>query len=129
MKVAPIHRNERLFSIGTICNAFDLERDAYYKYQKRFVIKKQIEQDVIELVRKSRRTLPREGTRKLMRSLKDEFHKYDLKVGRDQLFRILRENRLLIRRKKYSSRTTNSYHRFYKYDNIIKDLEINRPNQ
>ena len=64
-----------------------------------------------------------------MRSLKDEFHKYDLKVGRDQLFRILRENRLLIRRKKYSSRTTNSYHRFYKYDNIIKDLEINRPNQ
>ena len=129
MKVAPIHRNERLFSIGTICNAFDLERDAYYKYQKRFAIKKQIEQDVIGLVRKSRRTLPREGTRKLMRSLKDEFHKYDLKVGRDQLFRILRENRLLIRRKKYSSRTTNSYHRFYKYDNIIKDLEINRPNQ
>ena len=129
MKVAPINRNKRLFSIGTICNAFDLKRDAYYKYQKRFAIKKQIEQDVIGLVRKSRRTLPRQGTRKLMRSLKDEFHKYDLKVGRDQLFRILRENRLLIRRKKYSSRTTNSYHRFYKHDNIIKDLEINRPNQ
>ena len=129
MKVAPINRNERLFSIGTICNAFDLKRDAYYKYQKRFAIKKQIEQDVIGLVRESRRTLPREGTRKLMRSLKDEFHKYDLKVGRDQLFRILRDNRLLIRRKKYSSRTTNSYHRFYKHDNIIKDLEINRPNQ
>lgn len=129
MKVAPINRNERLFSIGTICNAFDLKRDAYYKYQKRFAIKKQIEQDVIGLVRESRRTLPREGTRKLMRSLKDEFHKYDLKVGRDQLFRILRDNRLLIRRKKYSSRTTNSYHRFYKYGNIIKDLEINRPNQ
>ena len=129
MKVAPINRNERLFSIGTICNAFDLKRDAYYKYQKRFMIKKQIEQDIIELVRESRRTLPREGTRKLMRSLKDEFHKYGLKVGRDQLFRILRENRLLIRRKKYSSRTTNSYHRFYKYGNIIKDLKINRPNQ
>ncbi|WP_405248359.1 IS3 family transposase [Cellulophaga sp. Asnod2-G02] len=129
MKVAPINRNERLYSIGTICNAFDLKRDAYYKFQKRFVIKKQIEQDVLELVRKSRRTLPREGTRKLMRSLKDEFHKYHLKVGRDQLFRILRENRLLVRRKKYSSKTTNSYHRFYKYGNSIKDLKINRPNQ
>ncbi|WP_282133862.1 IS3 family transposase, partial [Cellulophaga baltica] len=121
--------NERLYSIGTICNAFDLKRDAYYKFQKRFVIKKQIEQDVLELVRKSRRTLPREGTRKLMRSLKGEFHTCHLKVGRDQLFRILRENRLLVRRKKYSSRTTNSYHRFYKYGNIIKDLKINRPNQ
>lgn len=129
MKVAPVNRNERLFPIGTICNAFDLKRDAYYKYQRRSVIKKQIEQDVIGLVRESRRTLPREGTRKLMRSLKDEFHKYGLKVGRDQLFRILRDNRLLIRRKKYSSRTTNSYHRFYKYGNIIKDLEINGPNQ
>ncbi|MBU2996425.1 hypothetical protein KO500_08260 [Cellulophaga baltica] len=69
MKVVPIDRNKRLFSVGTICNAFDLKRDAYYKYQKRFVIKKQIEQDIIELVRESRRTLPREGTRKLMRSL------------------------------------------------------------
>tara|TARA_R110002050_G_scaffold9638_3_gene34143 strand:+ start:2189 stop:2467 length:279 start_codon:yes stop_codon:yes gene_type:complete len=66
--------------------------------KKRVIIKKQIEQDVIELVRESRRTLPREGTRKLMRSLKDEFNKYDLKEGRDQLFHILRDNSLLIRR-------------------------------
>jgi len=129
IKVAPINRKERLFSIGTICDAFDLKRDTYYKYQKRFIIKKQIEQDVIQLVRESRRTLPREGTRKLMRSLKNDFLKYNLKIGRDQLFRILRENKLLIRRKKYSSRTTNSYHRFYKYGNIIKDLKINRPNK
>ena len=75
MKIAPINRNERLFSIGTICNAFDLKRDAYYKYQKRFVIKKQLEQKVVELVKKSRRTLTREGTRKLMKSLKNEFQK------------------------------------------------------
>jgi len=26
-------------------------------------------------------------------------------------------------------RTTNSYHRFYKYPNLIKDLHINRPEQ
>ena len=36
---------------------------------------------------------------------------------------------MLTLRKKYSSRTTNSYHRFYKYNNIIKDLEVTRPNQ
>nr|WP_262910796.1 DDE-type integrase/transposase/recombinase [Wocania arenilitoris] len=36
---------------------------------------------------------------------------------------------MLTLRKKYRSRTTNSYHRFYKYKNIIKDLEVNRPNQ
>ncbi len=26
-------------------------------------------------------------------------------------------------------KTTNSYHRFYKYNNTIKDIEITRPNQ
>ena len=129
MKTAPKNRKDRSFSIEVICDAFSLKRDAYYKYQKRFVIKKQIEQKVVELVRKSRRTLTREGTRKLMKSLKDEFQKNNIKIGRDQLFRILRENELLVRRKKYSARTTNSYHRFYKYGNIIKELKINRPNQ
>ena len=129
MKSAPKNRKDRLFTIDAICDAFSLKRDAYYKYHKRFVIKKQVEQHVVELVRKSRRTLPREGTRKLMKSLHNDFQKQHLKIGSDRLFRILRENELLVRRKKYSSKTTNSYHRFYKYNNIIKNLKINRPNQ
>jgi transposase InsO family protein len=36
---------------------------------------------------------------------------------------------MLTLRKKYSARTTNSMHRFYKYNNIIKDLEITKSNQ
>ena len=129
MKIAPINRKDRLFNIETICNAFSLKRDAYYKFHKRYLVKKEVEQIVVNLVRKSRRILPREGTRKLMKSLHKDFQKQHLKIGRDRLFRILIENELLVRRKKYSSRTTNSYHRFYKYNNIIKNLKINRPNQ
>ena len=68
MKLAPKNKKNRRYSIAAICDAFSLKRDAYYKYTKRFVIKKQIEKQVVELVRKSRRTLPREGTRKLMKS-------------------------------------------------------------
>ncbi len=129
MKTAPKNRKERLFNIETICDAFSLKRDAYYKFHKRYLAKKEVEQIVVKLVRKSRRTLPREGTRKLMKSLHNDFQKQHLKIGRDKLFRILRENELLVRRKRYSSRTTNSYHRFHKYNNITKDLNINRPNQ
>jgi putative transposase len=83
----------------------------------------------LEIVHKRRRTLPREGSRKLMRSLKIDFDKHNIKMGRDQLLRRLKDNDLLIWRKKYSSKTTNSHHRFYKYKNSIKELEINRPNQ
>ena len=129
MKTVKNNPKEKLFSIEAICNGFFLKRDAFYKYQKRYVAKKKVEYDVVKLVKHSRKILPREGTRKLMKSLRSDFQKKNLKIGRDQLFRILRENELLVRRKKYSSRTTNSYHRFYKYNNIIKDLNINRPNQ
>jgi len=129
MKTVKNNPKEKHFSIETICNSFFLKRDAFYKYQKRYVAKKKVESDVVKLVKHSRKILPREGTRKLMKSLKSDFHKKNIKIGRDQLFRILRENELLVRRKKYSSRTTNSYHRFYKYNNIIKDVNINRPNQ
>ena len=64
-----------------------------------------------------------------MKSLKDDFDKNQLKIGRDTLFNILRKHNMLTLRKKYSARTTNSYHRFYKYNNIIKDMVINKPNQ
>ena len=67
--------------------------------------------------------------RKLKISLDDEFTKANLKVGRDTLFNVLRQHNMLTLRKKYSARTTNSYHRFYKYNNIIKDMEVTRPNQ
>lgn len=76
-----------------------------------------------------RKSLPREGVRKLTKSLDQEFTNAHLKIGRDTLFNILRKHNMLTLRKKYSSRTTNSLHRFYKYKNIIKDLEVKRPNQ
>jgi transposase InsO family protein len=120
---------ERPYSISTICKGYFLTRDAFYKHKKRYVRRIKIENQVLEIVHERRRTLPREGARKLMRALKMDFEKYKIKIGRDQLLRILRDNDLLIRRKKYSSRTTNSHHRFYKYKNSIKELEINRPNQ
>ncbi len=67
--------------------------------------------------------------RKLDKSLKDDFEKANLKVGRDTLFNVLRKYNMLTLRKKTSARTTNSYHRFYKYSNIIKDLKVTRANQ
>jgi len=84
---------------------------------------------IIKIVRERRKSLPREGVRKLIKSLDQEFNKANIKVGRDTLFKVLRKHKMLTLRKKYSMKTTNSHHRFYKYGNIIKELEITRPNQ
>ena len=116
-------------SLTTITYCFGLKRDALYKYKHRADKRLKQEQQIIEIVKKRRKSLPREGVRKLEKSLDDEFTKANLKVGRDSLFNILRKHQMLTLRKKYSARTTNSLHRFYKYKNIIKDVQVTRPNQ
>lgn len=71
--------------------------------------------------------MPRLGTRKLYYLLLDKLQL--LKIGRDKFFDILRANHLLIQSKRNYHVTTNSHHRFRKYQNQILDLEINRPEQ
>ena len=116
-------------SLSKICDCFGLKRDAFYKYKCRYDKRKELGNKIVHIVKKRRKSLPREGVRKLMVSLKQDFEKEKVKVGRDTLFNVLREHRMLTLRKKYSARTTNSYHRFYKYNNIIKNIDVNRPNQ
>ena len=71
--------------------------------------------------------MPRIGVRKLYYLLGDKLQA--LKIGRDKFFDILRANHLLIQPKRSYHVTTNSHHRFRKHQNLILDLEINRPEQ
>lgn len=73
--------------------------------------------------------MTRVGTKKTYFLIKPELDRLDIKCGRDKLNDILRSEGMLIKKKKNYLRTTNSYHRFYKYPNLIKDLNINRPEQ
>jgi len=81
------------------------------------------------MVRTERKEQPRVGGCKLHVALQPSFKAAGLKIGRDSLFDILREHEMLIRRKKATCRTTYSHHRFYKYKNLVKDMEVTRPNQ
>ena len=116
-------------SISEICVIFDLTRDAYYKYQKRLKKREAVAQKVVELVKEERKDQPRVGARKLYEALHSLFILENLKVGRDKLFDILREHEMLVKRKKASCKTTDSYHRFHKYNNLVKDMAVTAPNQ
>lgn len=115
--------------MSAVCKCFDLKRDAYYKYKRREDKRLEIEHKIVEIVKQRRKSLPREGTRKLIKSLNINFKQANLKVGRDTLFNVLRKHNMLIHRKKAHHKTTNSFHRFYKYKNIIKYRKITKPNQ
>ncbi len=129
MKAVEQSRKTGLASIQNVCSCLRLNRDAYYKCKGRLEQRKCMEAKVIELVKQERNLQARVGTRKLHKHLKDAFQEEGVNVGRDRLFDILRANNMLVNRKKVSYKTTNSYHHFYKYNNLIKDLKITDPNQ
>lgn len=54
---------------------------------------------------------------------------HSIKIGRDKLFKILNNYNMLVSLKKRRAITTNSYHRFYKYPNLIKEYEPDSPNK
>ena len=119
----------RQASVEQTCQCFDLHRDAYYKFKRRKQEKEAVERQVLELVKEERIEQPRVGTRKLYEALQHCFKSKGLKVGRDKLFYILRAHEMLVKRKKASCKTTDSYHRFHKYKNLVKDMVVTAPNQ
>lgn len=129
MKAVEKAKQTKLASCEVTCQCFGVHRDAYYKYKKRHAHKLEVEKQVIELVKHERIEQPRMGTRKLLMTLHITFNLLGLKVGRDELYRILRKYDMLVGRKKACCKTTDSYHHFHKYNNLIKDMEITKPNQ
>ena len=74
--------------------------------------------------------MPRLGGKKLLHLLKEPLLAHGIDIGRDKLFGILAEYGLLVRkRKRRKPLTTDSGHPFYKYPNLIRELEPTRPNQ
>jgi putative transposase len=122
-------KEEHKGTVMEICQCFGQTRDAYYKFKRRQVEQTEVFEKVIEKVKERRVDLPREGGRKLHEYLKESFKQDGLKIGRDKLFTILFVYGMLVRRKRSGIRTTDSYHRFHKYKNLIKDLKITGPNQ
>src|SRR5690606_16829315 len=106
---------------------FGRNRQVYYRRVKRTKARQQVAMSVVSLVLEIRINQRRIGTRKLYYLLHDKLQ--ELKVGRDTFFDILRANHLLITPKRTYQTTTMSHHRFRKYPNMIKELNINRPNQ
>lgn len=73
--------------------------------------------------------MPKLGGLKLYGLLKNDFQRERIKIGRDKLFDLLRHEHMLIKKKKKYVKTTDSRHWMRKYPNLIKNIEISRPEQ
>lgn len=103
-------------SIGRGCQLLGISRQAYYQQLERERTQKDRAQTIINAVLRERLLQPRIGTRKLQHLLRQS----GVSVGRDRLFCLLREHRLLVPTRRVYNKTTQSHLRFRKHPNLLK---------
>ncbi|OHX64481.1 transposase [Flammeovirga pacifica] len=108
---------------------FGYTKQAFYKRSTKKSQSKDYLDQVKQEVMKYRSLLPKLGGRKLHYLMQDFLSSNQIKMGRDQLFKYLRESNLLVSRKQKYHKTTNSKHWMRKYPNCVKGLHIHRPEQ
>jgi putative transposase len=108
---------------------YNVSRQAVNKQIQHLNKQQQNRELIVRLVLDQRVIHPRMGTVKLYGLLKLSMISQNIKCGYQRFARILREEGLLVKRRKNYTITTNSHHRFHMHPNLIKDKEITGPEQ
>jgi transposase InsO family protein len=116
-------------AIGRLCGLFGKTRQAYYEHGWQAANGQLQEELVLDLAREARKTLKKEGAVKLLGSLQPTLQSHNIRMGRDRFFKLLRKHNMIQKRKKNHARTTWSDHYYRKWPNLIKGLEVLKPQQ
>ena len=108
---------------------FGLTKQGYHQRIQRNNIRCERNKAVLEMVTEIRKKHPRAGTRKLLIYVRSELEREHIKIGRDTLNRLLRENNLLVRKTQRYHITTDSKHFYYKSPNLLKNAKITHSEQ
>jgi transposase InsO family protein len=81
------------------------------------------------MVQNERKLLPRLGGRKIHYLIQPQLKQNNISFGRDKLFKLMKDNDLLIKPRRRYVQTTNSKHWFKKYPNLTKTLTVSMPEQ
>ena len=106
----------------SICCLLGYTPQAYHKQNKKQLLQQVNEGLVVQQVRIIRTDQPRCGTRKLLIMLQPFLELNNINLGRDCFFDLLAKNKLLVRKTKRSTHTTNSKHHFRRYPNLVRDF-------
>jgi putative transposase len=108
---------------------FGYSKQAYYKqlhYQEKVSFEEYL---IVGLINQKRKIWKRGSGRNLWKALQADFSEHKINIGRDKFFDLLRRNGLLIYYKKRRVKTTDSYHRYHKYPNLIRGLKPLKANE
>lgn len=110
------------YHVTAACEFLELQRSTFY-YQSEQVDESELEAAIEEIAGK----YPTYGTRRVTQELRR--FPYKLHVNRKRVRRIMAKKKLLRPVKRQKRHTTDSKHPYPRYPNLVKDLEISRPDQ
>jgi putative transposase len=111
-----------LTGMEKLCGLFGKSRQAFYDHSWRHNDEQLHEAWIIDRVKAVRLTMPGIGCQKLFIVLKGELREHGIQIGRDNFYKLLKRHELLIKRRKRYAQTTQSYHRFKKWDDLTINL-------
>lgn len=109
--------------MSRLCKALEIERSSFY-YQSQ----KDEEGEVRQAIEEVARQFPTYGTRRVSQQLKRQPYEF-AGVGRKRVRRLMREMGLQSKPRRRTMQTTNSRHPFPRFENLARDLVIERVNQ
>lgn len=111
-----------------MCELFGVSRQAFYQRKEFDFESEQFVSCVLEYVREIRKDAPRMGCQKLFVKCGCFFNE-EFQFGRDAFYHLLQESGLMLRIHHRHTRTTDSYHNFRLYPNLIRGFVPTAPNQ
>lgn len=105
------------------CKAFEVSKQSFYKWKKRELLPNS-DGNVLESMIQIALEFPKYGYRRVTKAL----HRQGEQVNHKRVHRIMKENNLLVRRKKFRPVTTQSGHGLKVYPNLAKDLVVTKLN-
>jgi putative transposase len=115
--------------INELCLLLGYSRQAFYQRKREEEKEVLGEELIVQEVLRHRKLMKRLGGRKLLVCMNEFMQQHALDMGRDAFFDLLRENGLLIRRRRRKPYTTNSNHWLRKYPSLIEGFVPIAPNQ
>ena len=106
------------------CKAFEVSKQGFYKWKNREPLPDS-DGNVLEAMQQIALEFTKYGYRRMTK----ELHRQGERVNHKRVYRIMKANNLLVRRKKFRPITTQSGHGLEVYPNLAKDLVVTRLNQ
>jgi transposase InsO family protein len=106
------------------CKAFEVSKQSFYKWKNREPLPDS-DRCILGSIRQIALEFPKYGYRRITKAL----HRQGEKVNHKRVYHIMKENNLLVRRKKFRPITTQSSHGLKVYPNLAKNLMVEKLNR